>query len=103
MKQIEIPFKPLYWYRRLLCKRDKKLHLGQNIWRLFHFLAQFLFTTSETELDFYHQTISARVTLRTAERLPHGIFAAGGAYVPTQEKTYDLRDIFHTKTIIVFI
>ena len=29
-------------------------NLGQNIWRLFHFLAQFFFTTSETELSYYH-------------------------------------------------
>ena len=31
----------------------------------FHFLAQFPFTTSETELDYYHQKVNARV----AERL----------------------------------
>ena len=29
-------------------------NLGQNIRRLFHFLAKFLFTTSETELDYFH-------------------------------------------------
>ena len=40
-------------------------NLAQNICRLFHFLAQFFFTTSETELDYYHQKVSARV----AERL----------------------------------
>ena len=44
-------------------------NLGQNICRLFHFLAQFFFTTSETELDYYHQKVSARVTSRVAERL----------------------------------
>ena len=32
-------------------------NLGQNICRLFHFLAQFLSTTSETELDYYHHTV----------------------------------------------
>ena len=32
-------------------------NLGQNIWILFHFLEQFLFTTSETELDYYHQKV----------------------------------------------
>ena len=34
-------------------------NLGQNICRLFHFLAQFLFTTSETEPDYYHQKVNA--------------------------------------------
>ena len=29
-------------------------NLGQNTYRLFHFLAQFVLTTSETELDYYH-------------------------------------------------
>ena len=33
------------------------------------FLAQFLFTTSETELDYYHQKVSVRVASRVAERL----------------------------------
>ena len=40
-------------------------NLGQNIRRLFHFLAQFIIATSETELDYYHQKVNARV----AERL----------------------------------
>ena len=34
-----------------------------------HLLAQFLFTASETELDYYHQKISVRVALRVVERL----------------------------------
>ena len=37
--------------------------------RLSHFLAQFFFTTSETELDYYQQKVSARVPSRVAERL----------------------------------
>ena len=44
-------------------------NLGQNIRRLFHFSAKFVFTTSETELDYYHQKVSARVASRVAERL----------------------------------
>ena len=36
-------------------------NLGQNICRLFHFLARFLFTTSDTELDHYHKKKSVRV------------------------------------------
>ena len=49
-------------------KTSKKFsdNLGQNICRLFHFLAQFLFTTSKTELDYYHQKVSARVASRVA-------------------------------------
>ena len=34
--------------------------LGQNICRL-HFFAQFSFTTSETELDYYHQKVNVRI------------------------------------------
>ena len=47
----------------------KNNNLGQNIWRLFHFLAQLFFTTSETELDYYHQKESVRVASRVAEQL----------------------------------
>ena len=43
--------------------------LGQNICRFFHFLEQFVFTTSETELDSYHQKVSVRVDSRVAKRL----------------------------------
>ena len=39
--------------------------LGQNICRFFQGLARFLFTASETELDYYHQKVNVRV----AERL----------------------------------
>ena len=44
-------------------------NLGQNIWRLFHILAKFVFTTSETELDYYHQKVNVRVVSQVAERL----------------------------------
>ena len=44
-------------------------NLGQNICRLFLILAQFYFTTSKTELDYYHQKVSARVASRVAKRL----------------------------------
>ena len=46
-----------------------KYNCGQNIWRLFHVLAHFLYTTGETELDCYYQKVSARVASRVAERL----------------------------------
>ena len=42
---------------------------GQNICRLSHFLAQFVFSTSETELDYYHHRVNVRVASRVAERL----------------------------------
>ena len=42
-------------------KRKFWANLGQNICRLFHVLAQFLFTTSETELDYYHQRVNVWV------------------------------------------
>ena len=44
-------------------------NLGDNICRLLHFLAQFLFTTSETELHYYHHTVNVIVTSQVAERL----------------------------------
>ena len=40
-------------------------NLGQNICGIFHFLAGFVFTTNETELNYYHH----RVNIRVAERL----------------------------------
>ena len=43
-------------------------NLEQNIYRLFHVLAQFLFTTSETEIDYYHQKVDVRVISRVTER-----------------------------------
>ena len=44
-------------------------NLGQNIRRLFQFLAQFLFATSETELDYYQQKVNERVALKVFEGL----------------------------------
>ena len=55
----------LLWFGFL---RDRFFNLGQNICRLFQFLAQFLFTTSETELDYYHWNVNIRVASRAAER-----------------------------------
>ena len=40
---------------------------GRNICRLFHMLPQFL-TTSETEIDYYHQKMNVQVALGLAER-----------------------------------
>ena len=58
-------------------KRGTSCNLGQNIRRRFHFLAQFLCPTSETELDYYHQKVNVRVDSRIAKWL----------------KTYDLRKL----------
>ena len=44
-------------------------NLGQNIQRHFHFLAQFVFTTSETELGYYNHKVNVRVASPLAERL----------------------------------
>ena len=43
-------------------------NLGQNVCRLFHFLAQFVSITSETELACYDQNMNVRVTSRVAEQ-----------------------------------
>ena len=60
-------FKPLLEKWKL--KRKFSDYLGQNIFRLCQFLAQFFFTTSETKLEYYHQNVSARVPSRDAKRL----------------------------------
>ena len=44
-------------------------NLGQNICGLFDFLAQLVFTTSETKLDYLHQKVNVRVASRVAVRL----------------------------------
>ena len=50
------------------CKQTlHSLQLGQNICRLFHFLAQFVFTTCEKELDYLHK-VNVRAAERAAER-----------------------------------
>ena len=41
----------------------------QNIFVLFHFLAHFPLTTSETEQDYYHHRVNVRVALQVNERL----------------------------------
>ena len=48
---------------------DNRYNLGQNICRLFHFLGHFPFTTSETQLDYYHQKVNVWVASRVAKRL----------------------------------
>ena len=50
-------------------KVNPNYNLGENIRRLFDFLAKFVFTTSKTELDYYHQKVSARVASRVAKQL----------------------------------
>ena len=42
-------------------KRKFTENHGQNICRLFHFLAQTLYTTSEIELGYYHQEKNVQV------------------------------------------
>ena len=44
-------------------------NLGQKTCRLSHVLAQFFFTTSETDVDYYHQKVNLRVALRVVEWL----------------------------------
>ena len=63
--------------------RFLKYNLEQNIWRFLHFLAEFFFTTSETELGYYHQKVNVRDVSRVTERL----------------KTSDLRKLGNFKKI----
>ena len=50
-------------------KTTNYCNLGQNIQRLLHFLAQFVITTSETELYYYHQKVNVLVASRVVEQL----------------------------------
>ena len=54
---------------------------------LFYVLAQFLFTTSEMELDYYHQKVRVRVASRVAKRL----------------KTYDLKKLENFKKVFAML
>ena len=58
-------------------------NLRQNICRHFNILAKFLFTTSETKLDYYHQKVNVQIASRVAER----------------RKTWDLRKLGNFKEI----
>ena len=60
----------LYWSnqaksKQQSCDNCERYNLEQSIYRLFHALAQFLFTTSDTELDYYHQ----KKNIQAAQRL----------------------------------
>ena len=44
-------------------------NLGQNICRISHVLAQFRFTTKDTEPDYYQKKVNVRVAKRVVERL----------------------------------
>ena len=41
----------------------------QNVCKFFHALAQFPFTKSDSELDYYHKEVNVGVASRVAERL----------------------------------
>ena len=43
--------------------------LALNICRFYHVLAWFLFSSAETELDYYHQKVKAWVALRLGEQI----------------------------------
>ena len=62
-------FIPWKMYYIILSETCTIYNLGQNICRLFHFLAQLLFTTSETELDYYHHKANVWLVSRVVERL----------------------------------
>ena len=44
-----------------LCSTCLLNDFGQNLWRLFYYLAQFVSTTCERTLDYYHQKVDVRV------------------------------------------
>ena len=50
----------IFW-KKLKLKRKISGNHGKIICSLFHILAQFPFTTSETQVDYYHQRLNIRV------------------------------------------
>ena len=42
---------------------------AKHLETLFHFLAQFVITTIETDLEYYHQKVKVQVASRVTERL----------------------------------
>ena len=74
------PTRPKQWValRKLFSPHQIKASyvfaILQNICRLFHVLAQFLFYTSEMELDYYHQKVNVRVILRVSKQQKLGNF-----------------------------
>ena len=61
-----------FWSFNLFLKKGKvkgTFSDGKIICRLFHVSAQFLFTASKTELDYYQQKLNVRAASRVVERL----------------------------------
>ena len=56
-------------FKQVKTKKKFSGNPGQSICRIFHFFAQYLFTTSERELDYYHQNVIVGVVSQVAERL----------------------------------
>ena len=52
-----------------LGSRPSPCNHGQNIWRFFHVLSQFLFAASEVELDSYSQNLYVQLVAQFAEQL----------------------------------
>ena len=52
-----------------LCVEACNFNHGQNSGRLFDIFAQFSFTTSESELNYYHQNLNLRVLSQAAEQV----------------------------------
>ena len=66
-KSTDFPEKSIEWILQKLLN-GYIYKLGYNLCRLFHVLAQLLFTTSETELYYYHQKVNIRVAWWVVER-----------------------------------
>ena len=41
---------------------------GQNVFRLFHLLAQFPFTANKLKVDYYHQKVNLAIASRVGKR-----------------------------------
>ena len=55
-------------YQKKIIFHSYSNNLEQNICRLFHVLAQYLFTISETELEHYYQKVAVSVNSRVVKR-----------------------------------
>ena len=71
-------------------------NVGQDICRLFHFLAQFLFTTSETDLDYYQQKVNVQDAYTTSCGTTRNLGSLkyldlmANTQPPTQEPKFDV-------------
>ena len=84
-------------------------NLRQNICRFFHVLAQFLFTASETKLDYYHQKVTHKLPndlrfrkLENFKKMPKMLGFDGGYPAGPQKATFRRFSIKNSKKAVKY-